>query len=175
MHATQIVRKAIGETSASYWQTLCETRSKNHPKRSGSYFRFDPARISSLLMGLEWEHGDFQGDLIVPPAKAYVARQVPGISNMMPLSEVRIDALLVLEDPKDTGIVECVWRTDKVEGHPGRFVTLIVGPTDGHDRTPPGGDGPRAGPASASRPPAALCCGTHATSTVASTKRSLSP
>ncbi len=133
MHATQIVRKAIGETPAQYWQTLCETRAKGNPKQSGSFFRFDAPRISSLLLGLEWEFGIFPEGLIVPPAKAYVARQVPGTSNMMPISEVPDDTLVFLEDHKDTGIVECVWVTNKVQGQPVRLVTLIVGPTDGHD------------------------------------------
>lgn len=134
-YVIQVVQEAIENTDPVYWGQLCASRAEHDPAQAGSYFKsFEADHVNRLIRGcketgirpLLW--APYTHEAVKAPACCFIA---PGVTNafanIVHIDAVPSEAVLVFEDPKNTGMVEAVWEQESA-GHRAGFVTLIIGP-----------------------------------------------
>ena len=139
-NANTVVAAAIANTkkaSPSYWDACLIQRAGRSPNHLGSFFPgLTPTAVGKLIESLVWEpytHAD-----VVAPAKAFIAREVPGIFGMRQLSDVPANADLRLRPlqkvVEGNSQVELVWErahqaTDRSDFIKVDFAVLLLGPS----------------------------------------------
>lgn len=130
--ATPIVLAAIHNTPADYWSKLCRSRAEHDAERVGSYIlRATCADVDRIIRSAAWLRN--VDPLVAAPARSFFASGIDGRLGIVPIELTPAGAHLEWADAKDTGKVECLWRTDE-EGPACDTVVLIIGPDD--DGTP---------------------------------------
>lgn len=119
------VYKAFGETTVAYFNKVCSMRAQGG---SGSFYpNMTAHQVSGFIRSLAWR--PFDHPEVKSPCRAFIAdHDEVGVVGVVPAEQVPEDAQLFTEDPKNTGNVDVVWRTEKQLVQLVHFTVVILGP-----------------------------------------------
>lgn len=126
------IRKAVETTRRlvpGYFEKTLEQRSSFSEKAGGSVYDLHPEMLEAMLLAAPWEN--YSHPVVSPECTAYKAPFAPGRLGVEDLRSLPSDAVVTLDDRKNTGKVSAVVKG--VRGREEYFTVLILGLEQGEE------------------------------------------
>lgn len=126
------IQKAVETTRRlipGYFEKTLGQRSSFSKKAAGSFYDLYPEMLEAMLLAAPWEI--YSHPAVSPECTAFKAPFTPGRLGVADLRSLPSDAIVTLDDRKDTGKVSAVVKG--VRGREEYFTVLILGPEQGEE------------------------------------------